>query len=254
MDSLGNFVNSTQLSNTQLRGRQLDVAAASLKTSRFMDDENFRSIGSSDLERIFNLYDDMFFDGRIRSKLRSDRSNISFRLSKRMTSAGGKTTRWQYGRKSDTRAPRFEIAISTTLLFESFQNGDPLMVTGLECVNRMQALQRVMEHEIIHLTEMLVWLDSSCSAPRFLKLANNFFGHREAHHELLTPKDKALSKFGIKVGDRVSFAFENGHKIGYVNRITRRATILVEDEKGATYSDGCSYSKFYVPIHMLKPA
>jgi hypothetical protein len=38
-----------------------------------------------------------------------------------------------------------------------------------------------------------------------------------------------------------------------VNRITRRATILVEDSRGERFSDGKRYLKYYVPIHQLRP-
>ena len=37
-----------------------------------------------------------------------------------------------------------------------------------------------------------------------------------------------------------------------VNRITRRATILVEHPKGQSYSDGKRYLKFYIPLPLLR--
>jgi len=37
-----------------------------------------------------------------------------------------------------------------------------------------------------------------------------------------------------------------------VNRITKRATVLVEDERGMRYSDGKRYAKFYVPVASLE--
>ena len=39
--------------------------------------------------------------------------------------------------------------------------------------------------------------------------------------------------------------------VGVVNRITRRATILVESDAGTAYSDGKRYLKFYIPLTML---
>ncbi len=111
-----------------------------------------------------------------------------------------------------------------------------------------------MEHEIVHLIEMLLWYDSSCAARRFLRIANNFFNHQKASHELLTPADKALTKLGIRVGDKVSFEVDGQAIQGYVNRITRRATVLVEDSKGQSYDDGSRYLKYYVPLEQLKRA
>ena len=42
--------------------------------------------------------------------------------------------------------------------------------------------------------------------------------------------------------------------VGVVNRITRRATILVESATGVMYTNGKRYQKFYVPLgHLQKP-
>ena len=104
-----------------------------------------------------------------------------------------------------------------------------------------------------HLIEMLIWVDSSCSAPRFQSIANRFFGHTDHRHQLITPREQAFSKFGIKAGDRVSFRIDGQPHTGVVNRITKRATVLVEDSSGVRYSDGKHYAKFYVPVGMLEP-
>jgi len=39
--------------------------------------------------------------------------------------------------------------------------------------------------------------------------------------------------------------------VGRVNRITRRATVLVENPHGALYSAGKRYRTYYVPLPML---
>ena len=126
-------------------------------------------------------------------------------------------------------------------------------MSGIECCDRLAALQRVIEHEMTHLIEMLVWGDSSCSAPRFQSIANRFFGHIDHRHQLVTPRERAYTKFGIKAGDRVSFRLDGQHHTGFVNRITKRATVLVEDESGESYSDCKRYSKYYIPVWMLEP-
>lgn len=253
MSELLRIVTGSQLSREQSLGRQLDIFDTTLRQSRVMGQSNFRDISNADLKLLFDLYDEAFFDGQLDQTLRQHRSELGFRLSRRMTSAGGKTTRWQYP-KALHRPPRFEIAISATLLFESFQGRDSIVVTGLGCDNRLQALQRVMEHEIVHLIEMLLWYHSSCSAARFLRIANNFFNHLKASHELLTPADKAMSQLGIQVGDRVQFEMDGRSIQGFVNRITRRATVLVENGKGQRYDDGARYLKYYVPLEMLRRA
>ena len=85
-----------------------------------------------------------------------------------------------------------------------------------------------------------------------LAIANRFFGHTDHHHQLITPRERAFTEFGIRPGARVSFRFDGQHHIGVVNRITKRATVLVEDKRGERYSDGKRYTKFYVPVSLLE--
>lgn len=253
MSKLEKLVATAKLPPTQVAGRQLDIFRSVLRSSRMVTRPNFTAIDAADLKLLFHLYDDVFFNGLLDLTLANMGSPLSFRLSRRMTSAGGKTTRWHYP-KSQHRPPRFEIAISTTLLFESFQSDQPVQVTGLRCENRLEAMQRVMEHELIHLCEMLIWFHSSCSAARFLRIANGLFAHRKASHELLTPVDKARTTLGIQVGDLVSFSVNGTRLIGTVNRITRRATVLVPSHLGQPYNDGSCYLKYYVPLTQLQRA
>ena len=60
-----------------------------------------------------------------------------------------------------------------------------------------------------------------------------------------------MVKFGIKSGMMVRFRFDGVEHEGVVNRINKRATVLVEDRRGERYSDGKHYTKFYVSVQML---
>ena len=48
------------------------------------------------------------------------------------------------------------------------------------------------------------------------------------------------------------FQFDGVEHKGVVNRISKRATVLVKDRKGQPYSDGKHYTKFYVPVQFLE--
>ena len=61
-----------------------------------------------------------------------------------------------------------------------------------------------------------------------------------------------MVKFGIKTGMVVRFRFDGVEHEGVVNRITKRATVLVEDRGGEPYSNGKRYAKFYVPVRLLE--
>ena len=248
-----NTIQKQRLASPDVSGKTAAIYEAALRQSRHIDAGNFRSIHASDLEFIFDRYDEQFFDGGCRKLL--GESPLTFRLSKRMTQAAGKATRWQQrGRLMKSAPAKYEIAVSTTLLFQTFHDVQrPIVMSGIECRDRLEALQRVLEHETTHLIEFLIWQNSSCSANRFQSIANRFFSHTEHTHQLITPRERAQEKFGIRTGSRVAFRLDGQHYVGFVNRITKRATVLVEDRRGAPYNDGKRYAKYYVPVGQLKP-
>jgi hypothetical protein len=249
--SLGQLLAQRQLDRQQIERQTLDIAETVLSRSRAMRSPNFTATTAGDLQRMAEMYDAMFFDSRLLALARQH--SLAFRWSNRMTSAGGKTIR-STRRIPGTRSVQvsYEIALSATLLFQTFGDLDrPIRVTGHVCANRMQAMQRILEHELIHLAEMLVWNDSNCSASRFQNIAGRFFGHTEHKHDLVTQHERAAKKYNVRVGSMVSFVHEGKRYVGKVNRITRRATILVADPQGERYDDGKCYHKFYVPLSHL---
>ena len=207
---------------------------------------NFEWIYVSDLAKLFKLYDDIFFEGYF---LREHGEKIEFNLSSRMTSNGGKV---------ETRKDKkkFRITLSAFLLFKTFQVVKrEITVNGLTCHNRLQAAMRILEHEIVHLLELLHFGESSCKALRFRQISKRLFLHTDVTHRLVTQKEVAHRKFNLHVGDDVTFEFEGRTYSGMINRINKRATVMVQDSKGS-YSDkeGNKYLKFYVPMGLLKPA
>ncbi|WP_437227262.1 hypothetical protein SH661x_000258 [Planctomicrobium sp. SH661] len=239
----------TRITRGQIREWQREIQRTLLTESRVIDAANFTQFHPADLQRLFDLYDSYFFAGNCRQQL--GKTPLKFRISSRMTSAGGKTTR--FSRRSMPNERSYEITISSTLLFQTFRDVKrTVRVTGLECRSRIEALQRIFEHELIHLIEMLVWEDSNCSAQRFQSIAAERFGHTEHRHALVTPRERASTQFGLKPGTRVAFRMDGTEYVGIVNRITKRATVLVEDPRGQPYSNGRRYSKFYVPFELLR--
>jgi hypothetical protein len=139
------------------------------------------------------------------------------------------------------------------MLFLTFRGIErPVVVSGLICTDRLQALQRIFEHELLHLAEFLLWDESSCSGIRFRRLARNIFGHLSTKHALVTPGEQAFVQHGVRVGSMVAFVFGGRRLVGRVNRIRHRATVLVEDAGGTDYTDGRKYLKFYVPVPRLE--
>lgn len=249
-EDLLQIVESTTLDGETIAAKTAMVHAEVLGKSRYITAANFKQVHPNDLQLLFDIYDDQFFQGQIRRELGD--TPLHFRLSKRMTSSGGKTA--SYRRRGDPGSRWFEITASTALLFQCFAGEDhrPIVCSGITCRDRLDALQRVMEHEITHLIEMLLWEDSSCRKPRFHSVTRRFFGHTENNHKLITPREHALVKFGVQPGSRVRFRFDGAEHTGVVNRINKRATVLVEDADGERYSDGKKYMKYYIPVQMLE--
>ena len=149
---LADRVVSHRIPEETVRQQVLSIHRDVLAHSIYLKEPNFKSIHPHDLEFLFSAYDSRFFDGLCRAALNG--SKIGFRLAPRMTRTGGATTRF----RAKTGEARYEIAIASGILFDSFR-GDARQVSacGIECRNRLEALQRIFEHEMIHLAEQLCW-------------------------------------------------------------------------------------------------
>jgi hypothetical protein len=241
----------------EVESRSRRIYEAMLGQSRHIISPNFTVIGTDDLARLFGWYDQEFFQGRLGEMLHEDGVHpLDFRLSRRLVSAAGQTIR-QIRELRRNGQPvlkvEYEITISTTLLYNTFQNVDrPVSVGGLVCRDRLEALQRIFEHELLHLAEFLGWGRSNCHARNYHSLSRRIFAHEGAFHDLITPRETARTAFDICVGDRVSFELDGARHVGMVNRITRRATVLVEDPSGHAFTDGRCYRRYYVPLPLLR--
>jgi hypothetical protein len=251
-DRLEEILRHQQIAPEVYSARSRLIQTTVLQHSRAMADENFSATSVADLRLMSELYDSIYFDSSCIALAKH--YGMAFRWSSRMTRAGGKTTR-TVRRATIRRAAEihYEITLSSSLLFQTFQEDSrPIKVCGRPCHHRLEAMQRIVEHEAIHLAEMLVWIDSDCAAGRFQAIANRLFGHTEHRHELVTQRERAAKLFDIRVGSRVYF-MHDGHPVqGVVNRITRRATVLVESPHGEMYSNHKRYLKYYIPITALK--
>ncbi len=236
-----------RLPQESIRERLQRVQQDVLAQSAYVREANFTAIHPQDLALLFRAYDEHFFAGRCRQALQG--SHLGFRLSPRMTVAGGKTTRF----RSSAGDVRYEIAIACSLLFDGLRDGDrSISVCGLPCATRLEALQRIFEHEMVHLAENICWDTSDCAAPQFQHIASRLFLHQAHTHQLVTRRERARGS-GIRPGALVRFIFDGHQLTGRVNRITKRVTVLVEDPQGQPFSNGLRYKTYYVPIAQLDP-
>lgn len=214
-----------------------------LANSPFIRTGNFARISQNDIKYLFQLYDHYFWNGFFK---KNHDYPVAFHLSRKMTRSAGKT-------EYNPRTRQFSLKISSILLFQSYRDTDrPIKVNGLICKNRLEALMRVMEHESVHIYEIIQFGNSSCKADRFKQLARQVYGHSDTHHQLVTQRERARKRFGFDIGSIVRFSIGKQQYSGKIVRITKRATIMVPNSQG-NYQDvkGNRYMKCYVPLERL---
>jgi hypothetical protein len=143
---------------------------------------NILKLTNEDLLYLFNLYDDVFFDGYITDALEDEGMDFCIRFGK-ATSAGGSC--------SITLPYKAEIMISRPVFagifkepgIESEVNG------GLACRDALECMMLTLEHEITHLILRMFFPDlmenQEPHGAVFLRTVRNCFGHRNGYHELL---------------------------------------------------------------------
>ena len=208
---------------TKIRGKENiastreSIRRKMLEGSENIHQGNFEVIEPTDLELMFHLYDNFFFQDFFSNNLKE---KLNFKVSKRMTKTGGKTT--QHLKKRI-----YTITLSSILLAQSFNNEKrKITVNGVECKDRLDAAMRIMEHELLHLLEFILFNSSNCSRLRFKKLGYNFFGHTDTKHKLVTKYEFNSKEHDLKVGDNVKFLIGNPDK----NNIITGTLIGLDDQ------------------------
>jgi hypothetical protein len=250
LSQLAGEVALRKFSREDIHRWQHEIHEQTLMLSRSIEKPNFSRVSKEDVARLIQLYDERFFAGKILPMARAE--GLQFGLSSRMTRIAGKlVTNYPEGTHSGRRT--FELVLSSTLLFQTFEDVDrPVEVTGRLCKDRLEAMQRIAEHEFVHLIEMLIWNDGNCNEARFQSIALRYFDHTDYRHDLITQRERAAMKFDVRVGDQVRFPHDGQYLVGRVNRITRRATVLVPSASGEKFTDGERYMRFYVPLEKLR--
>lgn len=236
-------------SDEQLAELDRNVLAQIARTAPNLGQPTFTQINIADLEAVFRAIDACYHAGAISRACQKPGVTLGFRLSGRMTHTGG-TTAIRIARKTGQRS--YVITLAPRVIHDSFSAVHSATVCGLVCHDMREALLRVMQHEMIHLVEFLVWGGSSCSRPRFRNLVHRCYGHTESKHRMLSPAQRARVVHAIGPGDQVNFEFQGCVLTGQVNRISRRATVLVPDPAGERFSDGGRYRRYYVPLAILR--
>lgn len=208
------------------------------------------TISTTDLSLLFQLYDQIFFESWFKEAFKG---KMRFSLSQRMTKSAGLTI---CPKNIDRVKPEelvIEIRIGVDFFFQYGLVEGSNTVCGIKTSNSLEALQLVFEHELCHVLEFVHFKESNCGRERFKGISSNLFGHTGSHHKLPTHRQIANQKFGLNIGDTVSFNFEGKRLKGILYNINKRATVMVRNDKGSLIDDkGNRYSKYYVPLMLLE--
>lgn len=212
--------------------------------------ETINTMSIVDLELIFHLYDQIFFENWFKDNFKG---KLRFSLSRRMTKSAGITLCPKNIDKIKPEELVIEIRIGVDFFFNYGLVEGSKTVCGIKTNNSLEALLLVFEHELCHVIEFINYKRSNCSGDRFKTIASNLFGHSESYHKLPTHKQIANHELGLNLGDTVSFTFEGERFTGILYNINKRATVMVRDKNGNLVDNhGIRYSKYYVPLTLLE--
>ena len=210
------------------------------------------------LQRMYELYDEEFFDKEISEKLRITGSTVKFQTtSGNNAKIGGwcKTQKLTPQRKTCT----FTISFPRGLYLKLFT--DPSVKTlksnGVVCYDRLECLQLTFEHEFVHLIMQLYGqyknikgkgkMIYTSHGKLFQCFVKAYFGHTDFRHALLAGESSTkLSPSRTKIGMSVKFEATKGGVMitGTVMKINKK-TVRVRSVNG--------FDSFLVPYsHLMR--
>lgn len=210
--------------------------------------DNILTLGRKDLKYLFYCYDRYFFSWFFAQHFPG---RLAFSFSSRMTRSAGKIIYPRSFQSMDLRDVTLEIRMAQEVFLNYYHLCKNNVVNGIKTKSVFEAFLLVFEHEICHLLELLFYRKTSCKGERFKELAYHLFAHTDVYHQLPLGKDIAWEKYGLKIGDTVTFRHQEQCLTGYIKRITKRATVIVPDPHGDHIQDGVQCSIWYVPLVIL---
>lgn len=240
----------TKLQSGVIENKRRGISKLLMGKSKNIKNETVSALSAADLDILFRLYDEVFFENWFKENYKG---KLKFSVSRQMTKSAGLT---RCPRNINNIRPE-ELVIEVKIGIDFFFNYGLVkgsgMVGGIETGSSLEALQLVFEHELCHVIEFILFGRSSCKRESFRKMAGNLFGHTESCHKLPTHRQIAAERLGINIGDTVSFTFEGKKYTGVLYNLKKRAVVMVRDKKGMLADkQGRRYSKYYVPLSLIE--
>lgn len=190
----------------------------------------YPTLSEAMMKEMYEFYDANFFYGLL-SKQVGNRA-VTYKISNKATKSAGSL------RMGDP----VRITLSQPIFRDVVGNVDNLSVNGLSVSNRMDAIMRVMEHELVHLALSSSDTDKHAvegHGTLFKAIVKGLFGHTETTHQLISkiPSSvECLAKELLRVGDVVSYRSKAGDIVtGKVIKLNPvRAQLLLEGGVGCS--------------------
>lgn len=157
-------------------------------------EKNFDKIGDKDVKILFKLIDNSFFHGCIEKWLRENNLHLVIKVNNRLTKSAGifkyRKDNEKKRRRKSAKWPSFSIEISHFVFSKCFSNNEnTVRVNGLNHTCKLECLQSVLEHELVHFLVHTVCpndVKKYCTShgKYFVLLVKNIFGHTETKHDI----------------------------------------------------------------------
>lgn len=235
-------------SSAEIKKQREHIGMLLMDRSSSISSTDLGKISVADLKMLYELYEQIFFKGWIKQHWKG---KLQFAISRQMTKTAGKTVCFK--KSADNCDLALEVRISLPIIanYGTIEGHD--LVGGIKSGSRLEALQLIFEHELVHVVEFICFGSSNCKGKRFQALAENLFGHHNNYHQLPTNNEIVRHRLGLAPGVWVEFDYQGAVLKGIISHIRKRAGVMVEDKNGA-YQDrqGKRYSKYLVPLQLLR--
>ena len=158
------------------------------------------------MQKMYEYYDESFFQGLLSRQVKSSGKGIVFELSNQASSSAGSA----WVRRNKTTRIMFSVKVFREVTKKTVAS---LTVNGLNVTNRVDAMMRVMEHELVHLALLTSGSKEHTNeghGPFFKAIVFALFGHITTTHDLKIDENLVgktrLTKETVKVGDYVAMS------------------------------------------------
>lgn len=133
---------------------------------------NVKKLNISDLEKMFDMYDEIFFDNELKKYIKQNNYSLDF-----INNAESTFT-------TEGVCSYDSCSYTITIPLNRFK-GEGTIVGGVLCKDQLECLQRAMEHEIVHLIIFMFCGDEGISDQHgvmYMNMVSGLFGHSDYRH------------------------------------------------------------------------